>query len=188
MRNDIEWITREKPTNLKEIKEFEVKCGYKFPKSYIDLMLKYNGAQIFNYLTRFNTYYESGKKFDAGFSICEFLAFGKDNVTEDTSLIDWKWEIKDRNYLFPEHLIPVIFAGGGNYVCFDYRHDPKTDNPRVVFWFHEEAGCLEEGLEVYFVANSFDEFLDSLFDDRTEEEKAEDEISRKKYLEMYGDK
>lgn len=188
MRNDIEWIASEKPTNIEQIKAFEAKCGYKFPKSYIDLVLKYNGAEIFNYIACFHTYYENGEIYDAGFGIGSFLAFGKENVSYETSLIDWFWENRnsDESYPFPQYLVPIIFDGGGNYVCFDYRHDPKTDNPRVVFWFHE--GIAEDGNEIFKIANSFDEFLDCLFDNRSEKRKAEDVISRKEYLEIFGDK
>ncbi|WGL59625.1 SMI1/KNR4 family protein [Pigmentibacter sp. JX0631] len=190
MRNEIEWIASEQPTNIDQIKEFEIKSGYKFPKSYIDLMIKYNGATILNYITSFKVYYKSGKMYPNTFGIGQFLAFGEESISHITNLIDWCNDNnnRDENYPIPEFILPIIYDGGGNYVCFDYRHDPKTDNPKVVFWFHEEAGCLEEGLEVYFIANSFDEFLDCLFDSRTEKEKVEDEISRKEYLEMFGSK
>ena len=192
MKEDIVWSARRKATNLAQIKAFEAKCGYKFPKNYIDLVLKYNCADIDNYIDCFKVYYESGERRHNTFGVGCFLAFRTEDGSIDSSfsLIDWHYDKNnhDIDYPIPEHLVPIIYDGGGNYVCFDYRHDPKTDNPKVVFWFHEEAGCLEEGLEVYFIANSFDEFLDCLFDSRTEKEKEEDEISRKEYLEMFGSK
>ena len=190
MKNNIEWQKREKPTNPEQIKAFEAKCGYKFPKSYIDLVLKFNGAEVYNYMTSFFIYNENGEKVNDVFGVGAFLAFGEQNVSDETSLIDWFWENRncDENYPFPNHLVPFAYDGGGNYLCFDYRHNQRTNNPRVVFWFHEEAGQLKEGLEVYYAANSFDEFLDCLFDNRTQAEKERDAKIRKEYLEMYGDK
>ncbi|MGY3804337.1 SMI1/KNR4 family protein [Pigmentibacter ruber] len=190
MRNDIEWVTSKKPTNLNQLKEFEKVSGLKFPASYVELMLKFNGAEINNYITSFVIYYEDGTKYPNVFGVGAFLAFGEENVRIKSDLVEWNYDKSnfDSNYPLPDFLIPISEDGGGNLVCFDYRHDHNTDNPRVVFWLHEEAGQLEEGLEVYFIANSFDEFLECLFDNRTQAEKIRDAKIRKEYLEMFGSK
>jgi hypothetical protein len=57
---------------------------------------------------------------------------------------------------FPKGLIPFAPDGGGNYICFDYRK--CKENPPIVFWHHE----VEENEGVFYLSDSFDEFIDSL--------------------------
>ncbi|CAO1295871.1 unnamed protein product [Diamesa hyperborea] len=102
------------------------------------------------------------------------LAFDSDEV----ETMEWMWKNRnnDTELPFPNNIVPFSLDGGGNLICFDYRKNISTNEPEIVVWHHEGAGT--EG-ELSFVANSFDEFLDMLHDNRTEEEKLDDEEYRK---------
>jgi len=62
-------------------------------------------------------------------------------------------------------IIPFGITGFGDYICFDYRADPKTDNPPVVYWAHE----FNEGEDVIPLAPNFEEFLDMLMSEEEAE-------------------
>jgi len=69
----------------------------------------------------------------------------------------------------------VAFGGcaNGDVVCFDYRDDPDTCEPKIVLVYHDDYVELEGGGSarvVNHVANSFDEFLDMLYEYQDEEE------------------
>ena len=59
---------------------------------------------------------------------------------------------------FPEGLVAFAETGNGDLICFDYRNDPKTGNPPIVYWNHE----AEVGKDVSFIAKDFEEFLSIL--------------------------
>jgi cell wall assembly regulator SMI1 len=64
----------------------------------------------------------------------------------------------------PTNLIPIARDPGGNLICLSTT---GTDAGAVYFWNHEEEASEGEPPtydNVYFIANGFDEFLNSLFD------------------------
>lgn len=58
---------------------------------------------------------------------------------------------------FPESLVAFVEVGNGNFVCFDYRGNKKT-NPPIVYWNHEAS----IGKDVSFIADDFEAFLNML--------------------------
>ena len=56
---------------------------------------------------------------------------------------------------FPKNLVAFGRNGGSDLICFDYRAEPNTDNPPVVYWIFGR----NEGEDISFLANSFEEFL-----------------------------
>ena len=66
---------------------------------------------------------------------------------------DWPIE-----YRFEDGLIPFGDNGGGDMICFDYRHDKTTNNPPIVIWNHD----MGFDHRVVFVANNFEEFINML--------------------------
>ncbi|MEV9615620.1 hypothetical protein [Aliarcobacter butzleri] len=52
-------------------------------------------------------------------------------------------------------------------MCFNYRDNPRTDNPKIVLVYHDDYIENEDGtshMVVNFVANSFEEFIDMLYE------------------------
>lgn len=78
----------------------------------------------------------------------------------------------------PNQVIPFAIDPSGNLICFDYKN--HEENPIVIYWEHESAwekkvlikseGITTEEAEkvarenVFFVANTFTEFLSKLHD------------------------
>lgn len=65
-----------------------------------------------------------------------------------------------------EGIIAFGSSGGGDYICFDYRHDPKTCEPRVVLMYHDDYVEDANGnahMVVNDVAPSFEAFIDLLY-------------------------
>jgi hypothetical protein len=60
---------------------------------------------------------------------------------------------------FDSRLIPFGETGGGDFICFDYRNDQKTDNPPITYWCHD---AQEPNGRTSFIANSFEEFINML--------------------------
>lgn len=61
-----------------------------------------------------------------------------------------------------ESVIAFGQSANGDYICFDYRHDPATEEPRVVVMFHDAYDSNRKML-ICPVSNSFEEFMDSLY-------------------------
>ena len=126
------------PTS-RQIEGAEALLGVRFPDSYRALLPELNGA--------------CG---EAEFPLPDEERGGSIGVW--LSLLPWDaesvWSTLSAwgEHELPRRLIPFGEDGGGNYVCFDYRH---SDVPSVVFWHHELEA--EEG--IFPVAATFEEFL-----------------------------
>ncbi|WLR43221.1 SMI1/KNR4 family protein [Bacillus carboniphilus] len=88
----------------------------------------------------------------------------------------------DINKLLPKKMVPFANDPAGNLICFDYKD--HEENPVVVFWEHEgawekeawmtERGLTEEQAEerarenVFYVADTFTDFLNLLYEDDEE--------------------
>jgi len=142
------------------IKEYEKIVGYKFPIHYINLISKHNGLR----LKERNTfkYYDEVVKREEENGIY-FYAFANENL--DPLYCDGI--VGDFSYIdendFPKGVFPFGGTGNGDYICFDYRKDLKTNNPKIVL-LHHDAPDIDNNLIISFLSNSFEEFMDSLYD------------------------
>lgn len=159
----INWRSWDEPVTKKEVENVEGKLGVKFPSDYIEVAMNYNGAHVSPEL---------------------FQVEGKEKVfgtllTYDSEDDEYILEVfNDYKDTLPKRIIPFAFDPSGNLICFDYKN--HGDNPIVVFWEHENAsekemlmeeeGLTEEQAEerarenVFYVAATFTEFLDKLYD------------------------
>ena len=121
---------------------------FKLPHKYLEILKEHDGGNLsydFKYYNRsMKDYFGSGIGALFGLS-CE----------KEYNLINC---YDDPPEFFPKNLVPFGENGGGDDVCFDYRDNPKTDDPPVVHWFHEAV----ESESVSFVAENFEEFLSLL--------------------------
>ena len=91
------------------------------------------------------------------------------------SSIDWflaiyngeydNWEtyyhtFKVHQVRMPPELVPIAHDAGGNQICIDVSKRVGA----VYFWDHEEEADVPDYSNVYLIAASFSEFLDSLHD------------------------
>jgi hypothetical protein len=124
---------------------------FKLPVNFIELLRMADGGNIdydFDY-----------HDVDSDKAMSDGIAFIY-GLNSNENLID--------NYLkpaefFPNNLLAFGENGGGNFICFDYRNNPKTNDPPIVYWDHE----ADVGKDVSFIANNFDDFLEMLKESET---------------------
>ena len=143
------------------IEEFERQIGYSLPQSYKNLMSEYNDMWIKE--TAFDFINKDGELDSSGIGFEEFSWDGESGI--QTRQI----YVSDKDYYGLPGLVSFGDTGGGDYICFDYRDDLKTCNPKVILMLHDEYIEHDDGsatMVIHSVANSFEEFIDMLYDDR----------------------
>jgi hypothetical protein len=159
-------IYRDNGENDKEIIEWiENEIKYCLPKTYKEIIFLYDGLRpkknIFDFI---NIY---GEKDDRDIS---FLSYQPQDTkyNKDGYYIPMKdFQISKFDYGIQE-LVTFGDCANGDYICFDYRDNLKTCNPKVVHVYHDDHTENEDGtssMTVNFVANSFEEFIDMLYED-----------------------
>ncbi|MBT2216286.1 SMI1/KNR4 family protein [Virgibacillus dakarensis] len=159
----VEWRSWDEQVTRKEVESVGEKLGVKFPLDYIEVAMEYNGAHVSPEL-----FQVEGKEKVFG----TLLTYDNE---DDEHILE---VFKDYRDTLPEKIVPFAFDPSGNLICFDYKN--HEDNPIVVFWEHENAGekemlMREEGLteeevedrareNVYFIAETFTDFLNKLHD------------------------
>ncbi|WP_170229771.1 SMI1/KNR4 family protein [Polyangium fumosum] len=140
-------------TSREEIAMFEARKNVRLPVEYKDFLLKSNG----------------GMPTPDGFEIPGFHgqastvnAFYGIHDGPKTKRLDWACEVHRER--IPADLIPIAYDAFGNEVCIGWKGKRRG---KIYFWDHEDE-LDEQGLSrqdygnVYLVANSLGEFLDSL--------------------------
>jgi len=139
------------PVSAAAVREFEQSTGVTIPPEFVELMSgPANGARptpqdTFNVPTRRNNEEDS---------VSEFLTLSVDGGREVSSLAQSYDTLKGRT---PDQTIPIAACGCGDTVLL-YWTGPQQG--QVWIWDHEDEGQDN----IYFVANSLTEFLDSLYE------------------------
>lgn len=69
---------------------------------------------------------------------------------------------QDSDGAWQDHIVTFGCCANGDYVCFDYRRDPASDEPAVAVMYHDWPDDHGKML-VHHVADSFGEFLGLLY-------------------------
>ena len=144
--------------SLDIINEVERKLGYTFPRSYIDLIKEHDAVRLENNIFDFRNVYNKQDERDLN-----FISFKFDHLNGE--IVDYQQNISDLNNYGIKDLVIFGKCGNGDYICFDYRKDSKTSNPKVVLVYHDDFVDYEDGtssMVVNNVANNFDDFLNLL--------------------------
>ena len=154
----LEVIEPKAPVTILEIENAEKEIGISFPKIYKDFLLKVNGGHpdkdTFPMLESYN------EKFDyVGSSIAWFNAICND---EYSNLVKDCFGI---GYEYPKDLMPIASDPGGNIICLGISGEVYG---KVYFWdIRGQAaafGVKEPWYRnVYLIANSFEDFINSLY-------------------------
>jgi hypothetical protein len=149
-------IVSNKAFNENELIAFSKKIGYKLPSDYIEFLRRYNGGYVKNSI---GTYYKNGEQ--------RFILTSMFGLGADDDLISQLKTYKNR---IPKTCIPIGRDAGGNLICLNLSEDKYG---YVYFWDHEEELKYEEGKitidDLYFIAGSFKEFLNSIERDKKTE-------------------
>lgn len=138
--------------------EIEVAWRVKLPDDYKEFIKKENG------LIPSKRYFHFGHNEKVIDRFLAILAISGEKADEayDIGVVSTQLEgriVFDEDYVGMQ-LIPIVALYGGDFLCLNYVED--TENPSICIWYHEESYELEPAVE--FVANSFTEFLDMLYE------------------------
>ncbi|MCL7819288.1 hypothetical protein PMCNE_21070 [Pasteurella multocida] len=142
------------------ISDFEGTFGIKLPKLYIELITKHNAPGI---IQSYFDYYDSYRNED------EYSSFGfegfetESNKYEPPENIFAQYLYDDEIYGY-EHVYSFGSTGEGHFICFDYRDDPKGDEPKICIVIHDEYDEKTGKRLLFPVAENFEAFLDMLYD------------------------
>jgi len=161
----VQWRSPDEPIIREDVKNVEQELNINFPLDYIECVMKNNGAHVSP-----EVFEVEGKRKVFG----TLLTYDMDD-DDDENIIE---VFNDYNGTLPSALVPFAFDPAGNLICFDYKN--HKEDPIVVFWEHEGAweketlmeseGITAEEAEkiarenVFYVANTFTEFLSKLHD------------------------
>lgn len=133
-----------------DLDQLEIRIGVRLPHDYREFLLKYNG----------------GRPIPSGFLIQGFpnnpygmihYFFGIDDQLESNNLM-WHWEVM--NGRLPDGLLPIAGDHSGDLLCLTLYGDKHGS---VVFWDFYDEHYPPTYKNIYHVANSFSDFIDSLF-------------------------
>jgi hypothetical protein len=148
-KSTISWLDESKPVSQRKIRNIETKIGFQFPQFFKEIITKHSGCtpvqSDFKYFDKYlNSLFGTG--------IGCFIPIQYDGYS---SIL---YTFKNPPEFFPKSLVAFAETGNGDLICFDYRDNPTTDNPPIVYWNHE----AEIGKDVSFIAKDFEEFLSML--------------------------
>ena len=131
------------------IADFERSIDVRLPQAYRSLLLAHDAPRLqcadFEFIDRSTGALTSRDVAFKGFG----SALPRCNRIVDAQDSDGRWH---------DHVIVFGDCANGDYVCFDYRRDPATDEPAIAVMYHD---CPDHDgkMLVSLVASSFDEFL-----------------------------
>lgn len=144
------------PATEEQIYSFESFIKAKLPEEYIKFLKKYNGGRLEKEDT-----YPMIEEIDIGYQEEGIEYFFGLNVAKGNDLKEQVLIFKGR---IPHNFIPIGDAPCGNLVCLAVLGE---NYGKVYYWDHNEEA--EDGEEpsndnVYLIANSFEEFINSLYE------------------------
>ena len=144
----LQWFRKKDSLTLEETTSLNNGVPFIIPEAFLNVLKFSNGGELDSIFE----YYDISTKcmiqnalgFVYGVNRSEYN-FGYDIINQHNNPPEF----------FPKNLVAFGETGNGDMICFDYRINPKTDNPPIVYWNHE----ADEGQNVSFIANNFDEFI-----------------------------
>lgn len=134
-----------------EIAEFEDSVDFVLPSSYREFLHHYNGGRPEPNMFPIQDFYA-----DTHGLLDRFLSIAEGNV------LDLTRHILVFHERIPPELLPIARDPGGNLICLAVK---GSNYGKIYYWDHETE--VDDGEQptydnVYFIANSFDDLLNSL--------------------------
>ena len=151
------------PVDIAAVSSFEKKYGISLPSSYKAFAANHDAPWLernfFQFRNVYSETYGWPYRIIDGIDGRDLNMFGFGNDLGNSELITWN---QDFDVFGHENVIAFGRSANGDYICFDYRHDPSTSEPHVAVMFHD-AYDEQRKMLICHVANSFEEFMDSLY-------------------------
>jgi hypothetical protein len=156
LADEMTWLEPLKPVDDEAISGLESRIGVSFPADYRAFLRKYQGG------VPAQTDFPLNDPQQDTALVASFLAVaparGSRNIVGAMELLHDQ---------LPERMIPIGMDGGGDFVLMDFR----GQRPEIVYWHHERSGRPDQ---FTFVASTFTEFLNLLYEPDVEEESRRD--------------
>ncbi len=149
MSSSIRWICENDNVEIKTISNVETILGVKFPKDYIETVMKNDGG------------YPKPNRFDVNDNEEVFNNLLSFDDEDYSNIINTYNDIKDR---LVKKVIPFAEDPFGNMICFDYRN---SDKPVVVFWDNEKA-FNDKDLAISYLCDTFTDLMLMLHESKEE--------------------
>jgi hypothetical protein len=138
--------------SLEQIEIFENENNIKLTERYVNFLLKWNGGKVIP-----NLFMISNEQGPSVLNVFYGIGDMYDNLTDFIEIMDER---------LPVGFIPIGDDPSGNVICLGTK-EPYYD--KIYFWDHEqEPEDPDDMSNMYFLANSIDEFLDNLYEDTEE--------------------
>jgi hypothetical protein len=159
----MEILDCEPNTSIEAIQNIETMLGLIFPIDYKEHILRFNGGRpsldVFDFVEG---------EFENSSDVNWFLAIYDG---EHDNFVDYIIDVKLVEKRLPHHMIPIAHDSLGNLICLSCGNE---DYGKVYFWDHEDEVDYSisddsDYSNLYFISNSFTEFLNSLYADDDED-------------------
>lgn len=138
------------PLTRDQISTLERQIGAPLPRDFEDFLLRFNGGRPIP-----NSFPIRGFDLANSGDIQRF--FG---ICEDRAIPDIRWYTETMSGRIPRGLLPVAGDGSGNIICLSLS---GTNRGAVYFWHHETEKSPPTYGNLYFIADSFTDFLDGIY-------------------------
>lgn len=140
-------------TSREAIAEFEARQGILLPAEYKAFLLNSNGGMPIPDMFEVPGWHGHGNELGSFYGIHD---------GPKTKRLDRACEVYDER--IPSDLIPIAYDANGNAICLGWKGEREG---KVYFWDHEDeldenGDFVQDYRNVFLVADSLQEFLDSL--------------------------
>lgn len=144
--------------SLEKINDVEKLLGYSFPTNYVKLVKEHDALSLIENIFYFINIYNKPDERDLN-----FLSFKSDHP--DGDMRSNQDNVNDVDNYGIKDLVIFGICANGDYICFDYRGNPNSSEPKVVLVYHDDFIDHEDGtssMVVNYVAENFDDFMNML--------------------------
>lgn len=133
-----------------DVINFEKKINHHLPNSYRCFLLNNNGGKPEKGIFSFKD--TNRNKMDA--SQIQMLAYLGIRKRDDTNHLLYLYDMFNKR--IPKNYLPVGRDPGGNLILINLK------NEKIYFWDHEFEEDIENNINVYYLADNFDDFINKL--------------------------
>ncbi|KNY28312.1 SMI1/KNR4 family protein [Pseudobacteroides cellulosolvens] len=146
------------PLPSKELVDLnEEYLNVKFPSSFREFIMKYNGGVPKTNLFKYNNHVYVIDRFLCMLEKSSSHKYGEYDINAVCTMLDARL-IYDEDLIGYE-LVPIAVLFAGNFLVLNFHEN--AEEPTICIWSSEESANLKP--KVYEVSKSFEEFLTSLY-------------------------